>query len=75
MAVTNPTPSLMASIDKIPNIEERKNTDTNDSSLLTRKQMKPSNNSIEQEPLFIVAKIYQSIKKTRQEINEAKNAT
>lgn len=75
MAVTNPTPSLMASIDKIPNIEGRKNIDTNNSSLLSRKQMKPSNNSIEQEPLFIVAKIYQGIKKTRQEIKEAKNAT
>ena len=72
--ITNPTKQVVAAFDALPEIKERKKKSTGSGMMapILKKSM-PSNNKMEKEPAFIVAKMYQRIKRDRMQIKEARN--
>tara|TARA_R100001463_G_scaffold87648_1_gene142268 strand:- start:297 stop:533 length:237 start_codon:yes stop_codon:yes gene_type:complete len=77
--ITNPAPKVYQSISSLPEIKSKQSKTSTSSGmmspLLKKSKTSSQNSSIEKEPLFIIAKITQRIKKDRQEIVEARNAT
>ena len=64
----------MAAFDALPEIKEKKNKQVGAGMMvpLLKKSM-PSSNKMEKEPAFIVAKMYQRIKRDRMQVKEARS--
>jgi len=77
--ITNPAAKIYSSVDALPEIKKRQSKNVGSSGmmspLLKKTNMSSEKSSMEKEPLFIVAKIQQRIKRDRQEIKGMKNAT